>query len=155
MLCWSVMIHYVKGDATDPKTPGTKILAHVCNDLGLWGKGFVMSVSARYPQCKDDYLSWPYGYNQGEVIFTKISEEFYIAHMIAQRGIKSYVNPIPLLYTSLKRCLLRVANFAKGMKKPSIHMPYIGCGLAGGSWEFVEPIVDEACMSLPVYVYKP
>lgn len=35
-------IHYVKGDATCPMTPGTKIIAHICNDRGGWGKGFVL-----------------------------------------------------------------------------------------------------------------
>ena len=31
-------INYIKGDATQPQAKGNKIIAHVCNDLGGWGK---------------------------------------------------------------------------------------------------------------------
>ena len=41
-------IIYLKGDATKPEGLGTKIIAHVCNDVGLWGKGFVLAVSKRW-----------------------------------------------------------------------------------------------------------
>src|SRR5262245_8320884 len=36
-------ITYVKGDATSPQADGNKIIAHVCNDVGKWGKGFVLA----------------------------------------------------------------------------------------------------------------
>ena len=38
-------INYLKGDATQPHSQGTKIIVHVCNDLGGWGKGFVLAIS--------------------------------------------------------------------------------------------------------------
>ncbi len=38
-------IQYLKGDATSPQAKGTKIIAHICNDIGGWGKGFVLAVS--------------------------------------------------------------------------------------------------------------
>jgi O-acetyl-ADP-ribose deacetylase (regulator of RNase III) len=34
-------ITYLVGDATALETPGLKIIVHVCNDIGAWGKGFV------------------------------------------------------------------------------------------------------------------
>jgi len=34
-------ISYIKGDATAPQGKGVKVIAHLCNDLGGWGKGFV------------------------------------------------------------------------------------------------------------------
>lgn len=40
-------IHYLKGDATNPVGPGPKIIAHICNDIAAWGKGFVLAVSMR------------------------------------------------------------------------------------------------------------
>ena len=39
------MINYLKGDATNPEISGNKIIAHICNDVGGWGKGFVVAVS--------------------------------------------------------------------------------------------------------------
>jgi len=41
-------IEYVKGDATAPTGDGQKIIVHVCNDLGKWGKGFVLAISRRW-----------------------------------------------------------------------------------------------------------
>lgn len=38
-------IIYIKGDATSPISPGNKIITHICNDIGGWGKGFVLALS--------------------------------------------------------------------------------------------------------------
>jgi O-acetyl-ADP-ribose deacetylase (regulator of RNase III) len=43
-------ITYLTGDATAPVGTGTKIIAHVCNDIGRWGKGFVLVISKRWPE---------------------------------------------------------------------------------------------------------
>ena len=42
-------INYVKGDATSPQGTSPRVLVHVCNDLGAWGKGFVVAVSKKWP----------------------------------------------------------------------------------------------------------
>ena len=39
-------IHYTTGDATRPATDGRNIIAHICNDIGGWGKGFVGPLSS-------------------------------------------------------------------------------------------------------------
>lgn len=33
-------LRFVRGDATSPQAAGPKVIAHVCNDRGGWGKGF-------------------------------------------------------------------------------------------------------------------
>lgn len=43
-------IKYLKGDATQPLVSGNKIIVHVCNDIGAWGKGFVLAISKRWAQ---------------------------------------------------------------------------------------------------------
>jgi len=40
-------INYRHGDATAPKADGPVVIVHVCNDVGKWGKGFVLAVSKR------------------------------------------------------------------------------------------------------------
>lgn len=40
-------IHYITGDATIPIGEGKKIIAHVCNDIGAWGKGFVLPLAKK------------------------------------------------------------------------------------------------------------
>jgi len=49
------VLRFIKGDATSPQAKGVKIIAHICNDLGKWGKGFVMAVSARWPEPEAAY----------------------------------------------------------------------------------------------------
>jgi len=39
-------ITYRRGDATAPNADGSKIVCHVCNDVGGWGKGFVVALHA-------------------------------------------------------------------------------------------------------------
>lgn len=57
------MIKYIKGDATNPRVEGNKIITHICNDMGGWGKGFVMAVSKRWKMPEEEYRRW---YKQGE-----------------------------------------------------------------------------------------
>ncbi|MFD9821428.1 CsbD family protein [Streptomyces violascens] len=47
-----------RGDATSPQGKGVKLIAHVCNDLGGWGKGFVVSISRRWPEPEASYRRW-------------------------------------------------------------------------------------------------
>ncbi len=39
-------INYITGDATRPAGPGPHIIVHVCNDIGEWGRGFVVAPPA-------------------------------------------------------------------------------------------------------------
>jgi hypothetical protein len=43
-------IDYRTGDATDPVGEGARIICHVCNDIGGWGRGFVVALSKRWPE---------------------------------------------------------------------------------------------------------
>ena len=52
------VITYLKGDATQPQAKGNRIIAHVCNDPGGWGKGFVVAVSKRWPEPEAAYRAW-------------------------------------------------------------------------------------------------
>jgi hypothetical protein len=51
-------VNYIVGDATNPQTKGNKIIVHVCNDIGGWGKGFVLAISKRWKQPEQQYRAW-------------------------------------------------------------------------------------------------
>ena len=57
-----------------------------------------------------------------------------MANMIAQRGVRGRANPVPLDMQALQACLTTVDRAARLLSLP-IHMPRIGCGLAGGHWD--------------------
>jgi hypothetical protein len=51
-------IGYRVGDATAPAAEGQKIIAHICNDQGAWGKGFVLALSRRWKQPAAAFKAW-------------------------------------------------------------------------------------------------
>ncbi|GEB60226.1 hypothetical protein [Streptomyces gardneri] len=49
----------------------------------------------------------------------------------------------PIRYDAVQECLHVLAEHAKELHA-SVHMPRIGCGLAGGTWDRVEPLITQA-----------
>jgi O-acetyl-ADP-ribose deacetylase (regulator of RNase III) len=152
------MIQYVEGDATSPQGEGVKIIAHVCNDLGGWGRGFVLSLSAKWKLPEETYRRLAKdGLHLGDVQFIPVEQNeqgvttVIVANMIAQKGYgknnkrlhksDEENSDIPLQYGALERCLAKVAELAK-LVNGSAHMPRIGCNLGGGSWSEVEEHIN-------------
>ncbi|MCF7785380.1 MAG: hypothetical protein K9N47_04615 [Prosthecobacter sp.] len=140
-------IHYTVGDATRPPTWRHVIIAHICNDIGHWGAGFVLALSERWPQPEMQYRQWhrdgmegssPFAL--GEVQFVRVSETTVVANMIGQQGIRGHGKLPPIRYEAVDRALGRVGHEALQLGA-SVHMPRIGSGLAGGSWERIEPLI--------------
>jgi len=150
------MLIYVDGDATrvNHGSPGRKILAHIVNDRGAWGKGFVLAVSQRWPEARSHYLLRAAQLAPGQVQFVSVAPGVQVANMVAQRGLLSARNAHPLDLTALATCLRRVAVQAK-IQRASVHMPRIGTGLAGGDWAAeVEPLIRAAFdPEIEVFVY--
>jgi O-acetyl-ADP-ribose deacetylase (regulator of RNase III) len=147
-------INYVTGDATEPIGSGNKIIVHICNDIGGWGAGFVLAISRRWkgPETQYRNLRRTGGYELGTIQMIQVGSDLWIANMIAQHGIRPMNGIPPIRYPSLERCLGLVSLQAQELLA-SVHMPRIGCGLAGGSWDRVEEIVTRALDDIPVTVY--
>lgn len=150
-------IIYLKGDATTPSGQGNKIIAHICNDIGAWGKGFVLAVSKRWSEPEREYKKWYKDgtkFELGEVQFVQVSEDIYIANIIGQRDIRRGKAGAPIRYEAVDKCLEKVSEKAMELNA-TIHMPRIGCGLAGGKWEEIEKLIDKNISSkgIDVYVY--
>jgi O-acetyl-ADP-ribose deacetylase (regulator of RNase III) len=148
-------IKYIKGDATQPQSSGNKIITHVCNDIGGWGRGFVLALSARWPQPEQEYKKWfqsKQNFALGEVLFVQVEQDIWVANMIGQRDIKnnSEGEP-PVRYDAIAKSLSKVAAFA-AEKNASVHMPRIGCGLAGGTWDKMEPVIIKELVSKGISV---
>lgn len=154
-----IPITYLKGDATSPQAKGVKIIAHICNDRGGWGKGFVVAVSKRWPEPEEAYRAWhrervQNDFGLGAVQFVQVEEFIWVANMIGQHGMTGGSKGPPIRYEAVEACLDKVSLKAQE-PGASIHMPRIGCGLAGGKWELIEPlIVKTLCeKNVPVTVY--
>ena len=167
-----MLIEYMKGDATSPQGDGVKIIAHIVNTKGGWGAGFVVALSQRWPEPERAYRHWyktkthprsgPFAL--GNIQLVPVGPTLWVANMIAQEGygtgsqaphrVTEPDDRPPIRYPALRECLTKLADAALPLQA-SIHMPRIGCALAGGRWSEVEPILRATLLrrKLPVTVY--
>jgi O-acetyl-ADP-ribose deacetylase (regulator of RNase III) len=151
-------ITYLHGDATRPdSSEGPAIIAHICNDIGKWGRGFVMAVSNRWPEPEETYrkaFASKAKPELGDVQFVPVQNNVTIANIIGQHGIRLPKTPKkepPIRYEAVRAGLRKVAEYAQSTRS-SVHMPRIGCGLAGGRWEMIEPLIKENLLSKNINV---
>lgn len=137
-------IIYVKGDATAPDVAGNKIIVHVCNDIGGWGKGFVLAISAKWKAPEQQYREWHQsadGFALGAVQFVQVETDLWVANLVGQHKLgKGADGTPPIRYAAIGDGLAKVGEEALRLNA-SVHMPRIGCGLAGGKWEEIEPLI--------------
>ena len=155
------MIKYVIGDATEPQGEGLKVIAHICNDAGYWGKGYVNSISDKWEKPEKLYREWFAGelpnaipFALGKVLLTYIEDNsrISVASMIAQHGIISQyaTSSRAVNYGALADCLCILAKTIndansisrRSLDQYSVHMPRIGAGLGGGDWNIIEELID-------------
>ncbi|MCP3993000.1 MAG: macro domain-containing protein [Actinomycetia bacterium] len=140
-----VPIEYVVGDATAPVGGGNKIIAHICNDIGGWGLGFVLALSNRWNEPEQAYYGWyqeraSNDFELGSIQLIAVEPDIWVANIIGQRGIHPGPDGPPVRYDAIEVGLNQLADEAVAMDA-TIHMPRIGCGLAGGDWTVVEGII--------------
>jgi O-acetyl-ADP-ribose deacetylase (regulator of RNase III) len=132
------MLKFKDGDASVPNH--FTCIAHVVNNIGVWGGGFTASLEREYPGTGTDYRKQLRGRNLGDIFFTH-HNAVAICHMVAQNGVISANNPMPLVYTELDICLGKLADSIARLNITAIQMPMIGSGLAGGDWNVIEPMI--------------
>ena len=154
-------IEYVLGDATRPVGTGPRVIVHVCNDVGGWGKGFVVALSKRWKSPEESFRRWhkeggAAPFELGQVQFVEVEPDLWVANLIGQHDIVRKGGVPPVRYGAIRSGLERVAIFAKE-REATIHMPRIGAGLAGGDWTVISSIVDDelvkAGLTVKVYDY--
>lgn len=152
-------IRYLKGDATVPQAKGPKLIAHVCNDLGGWGKGFVLAISKRWPEPEAAYRRWyrersDNDFRLGAIQTVQVQEDIWVVNMVGQRGMKTGSKGPPVRYEAIRECLEKLLPVATALRA-TVHMPRIGCGLAGGEWTRIEPLIERTLRAggIAVYVY--
>lgn len=152
-------IVYLRGNAVEPRGDERKIVVHVVNDkTPNWGGGgFALSLRGKWPQAQQDFQEWAKAkrgnLSLGMVRLVDVEDDVAIASMVAQKAYGPSARP-RIRYLALSECLRHVASEA-ATRGASVHMPRIGCGQAGGSWEIVEELVATLLSSagIPVFVY--
>lgn len=161
-------IQYNVGSALEFIDDTPTVVMHVCNDVGIWGRGFVTAVSALDKGPEVSYRNWHHTskdvseasqpsqpFELGEVQFVPIGGPHVIANMIAQHGVRWYNNQPPLRIDALRVTVCKVLDMAVE-KKMRVQCPRIGCALGGGSWRRVEAMLTEELHTrkdLQIHVY--
>ena len=95
---------YLKGDATVPQAKGKKIIAHICNDRGKWGKGFVVALSKRWEEPEADYREWYKrgdAFELGAVRFVNVEPTIWVAKTRACKIIHNTTQTVPMRQTRI------------------------------------------------------
>jgi O-acetyl-ADP-ribose deacetylase (regulator of RNase III) len=113
-------ITYLKGDATNPQTEGNKIITHICNDIGGWGKGFVLAISNRWKNPENEYRKWfqnEENFILGEIQIVQVEEDIFVCNMIGQhKTITNSKGILPIRYEAVEKCLEKLADEALKLK---------------------------------------
>lgn len=152
-----ILLH---GDATEPRGPGPRLIAHLVNDkTPNWGGAFARALRERYPLAQEDFREWvrqdASHLELGNAFISEIHDGLFVASMVAQRGYGASAAP-RIRYAALKQCLQQVAEHAKA-NNTKVHMPRVGTGQAGGRWSLIRELIEDALTrpGIPVNVYVP
>ena len=153
-----MQIQYVRGDATKPQGTKLQLIIHCCNDIGAWGKGFVVALSKRWPHVERAYRQWhkerTYLYQDGmfttgafelgAVQFVQAEAGIWVSNIIGQHGIRWENGVPPIRYPAILEALQEIRDsieykeFDKHEESyfndSTVHMPRMGAGLAGGGF---------------------
>jgi O-acetyl-ADP-ribose deacetylase (regulator of RNase III) len=114
----------------------------------------VLALSKRWEEPESAYRAWyadGTGFARGAVQFVQVEPYVWVANLIGQRGTKTGSSGPPVRYEAIAAGLAKVAEKARELGA-SVHMPRIGCGLAGGEWSKVEPLIQQHLCSAGVAV---
>lgn len=149
------LLKFVKGNACHPWGGSHKLLLQVNNDIGAYGAGFSGALAKKWPKVELEYRKWFRSQNKfvgGEIQIVEVQSDVSVINMIAQEGVRaSETDPPALRLEWLSNCLEKAAKVAMD-RGSTIHAPRIGCGLAGGKWEEVEPLLKSAFINKGINV---
>lgn len=130
---------YVEHDILNAKRG---FIVHQINNRRVMGAGLAKQIRERCPRHYTDYCVAPLPL--GNVITTPFKERVWIVGLVAQDGYgrdgKCYTD-----YKALRDCLYDLSLMLNELyPNEPVLFPYgMGCGLAGGDWKIVEPMIEE------------
>jgi O-acetyl-ADP-ribose deacetylase (regulator of RNase III) len=149
----------ILGNVLEPRAQGEKIICQLVNDQARsWGGGVARSTARKFPKAQESFSAWiasiPRSDRLGNVHFEPVGRSTTIASLVAQQGYGASSSP-RIRYVALAQCIEKVLEYAMD-RKASVHMPRIGEGQSGGSWETVAEIVRTVLVNndIPVTLYE-
>lgn len=126
-----------------------RLIAHVCNDYGVWKTNFTKILPQEYNKAKTVYKR---SYDNktiklGNVDYIMISSNIMIANMTAIELNGHTANTSTINYSALKRCLIDV-SFNSCLFSGNVHMPIINTG----NWNKISNIINSTLTNVGIKV---
>lgn len=128
----------VTGNILDTGAPA--IIGHQVNCRGAFGAGLAGQIAHKWPKAKDHYhvalidLDGPKAL--GHAVLSFVEPHLAVAHLFGQDLPGKHTD-----YTALGLAMEHLANVAQDFNLP-VYLPYgIGCGIGGGKWNTVAPMI--------------
>jgi O-acetyl-ADP-ribose deacetylase (regulator of RNase III) len=122
-------------------------IVHGCNCFHTMGAGIAYQIKKRYPKAYEADLKTPYGSRQklGTYSLAKVNNSFIINGYTQF----DFRNEKDINYNALYNVFKRINHNFKGQK---IGIPQIGSGLAGGDWNKIIDIINDATPDIDIEV---
>lgn len=154
------MLYEVKGDIVND-TQYT-IFCHQVNCQGVMGAGLAKQIRNKYPEVYSDYIQTIHSeqWLLGSKICTPTTDGRVCVSMFAQEDYgrnKCYTNyqAFQIILDGLQS-ELQMFEFSNPSPYKIAFPEGIGCGLAGGDWNIIKPILEKFAANVPndVYIVK-
>ena len=128
------MIKSIEGNILDAKSG---FIVHQVNPDGVMGGGLARMIADKWPVVLSDYKKLCGEPGDKKFSYTKVDDGLWVANLFTQ---KSLAQPMPrTLYENYPPALQALKLQANGWP---IHIPFgLGCGLGGGDWNVVMPLI--------------
>ena len=148
---------YRRGSILDAESG---LICHGVNCFETMGAGLAKAIRDRWPYVYEYYkLSGSGPDLLGEIrpICIRPEPKLWVVNCYTQVYYgrrKPFRGEQHLDYQALKSCLYQCVRFASLHGGSDIHLPRIGCGLAGGDWDRVHSIIDAYAHLIPITIWE-
>lgn len=115
------------------------LIIHQTNCIGVMGSGIARQIALKWPDAEQEYIKYcaQHGHSAlGTVQFTPLTEDLWLANLFGQIAPGHQATVYEAYTTALREVVEEFQDFP-------IHIPYgIGCGLAGGDWGILYPMLE-------------
>lgn len=135
----------IQGDVTAPGPEGTRIIAHICNNVRQWHDPVAQAISERWPEPEASF--YRHANLLGTIKVVTVDESLLVANLFGQDG----EDPGRLPMEAAEYCFRTLAHFAR-MYDASVHLAR-SPGILARQWDNVSEVIDQTFAGVDLYIY--
>lgn len=154
------IFRYIRGDLLDSDD---FYIVHCVNAQGAFGSGVAGAIAKKWPAVRQDYIDFIdtaqcqtddrkeyYDFIGGNIIFSVTPDDAHnVVHLVGQKHFGSDGRKY-VYYDWIYRGFSALKPFIGA--STSISIPFLGCGLAGGSWNIIKAIIEEVFKDVDITI---